>query len=716
MRRHRRGPRPTVVSVDQEMKETKWTYTKTEYTEEERRLIIAEVVRIAVETVFKNHLYAWGAGVRLQDKGGAIGEALTQVVARIVMDHWMDLFKKKLEENKIKNRLSRKYVDDYNGIFTTLTMGTRWNGVKLEHRPEWEEEDAKNNEDPDRRTMREIRKLSDSLLDFIKMKEDVPANHESGKLPMLDFQVWKEEVEQEDGTQTLLMHEFYEKKMTSKFVIMESSALPKRMKITTLSQEVVRRMRNTSRGVSSQRRGEILSEFMLKLRRSGYSEADRLNICTSGLRGYLRMVRTEMSGGRRVNRPRQDGEHERRMKRLTGKVSWFKTKKRKEDDEGGDSDNHHQRRRPSRNNNTTQREVDTVLFVPHTPNSTMARAMQKAEDLFIKDRPGGKVKMVERAGVSLESALVNKNPWSSMGCQRDECFPCKTKPGQCQRESCTYVIECGECMAGGVRAAYFGESAATLYRRGLSHQTLLNKRDERSVLFDHCKEYHDSEIVEFNMKLESCHDSAFRRQLREATCIEFTNPDIKMNRRGEYGNQRIPRMTVQVAGVSLDDDEHEEEKSDWPSIETRGNKRAPDDGATNNTLCKRRRVTRPQTRQIKTINRDMTGGGRGDEADNNVTRERDDTDDKVKGGSEDTNTVIRRENSEFNQPQVSTTTASSGSNEKIAKTTKYFPLFERKVKKTRVDENTEQSAAAQHNTSTDEILVTKPKEEEIDEQ
>ena len=52
----------------------------------------------------------------------------------------------------------------------------------------------------------------------------------------------------------------------------------------------------------------------------------------------------------------------------------------------------------------------------------------------------------------------------------------------------------------------------------------------------------------------------------------------------------------------------------------------------------------------------------------------------------------------------------------ILKTTKYFPLFERKVKKTRVDENTEQSAAAQHNTSTDEILVTKPKEEEIDEQ
>ena len=144
-------------------------------------------------------------------------------------------------------------------------------------------------------------------------------------------------------------------------------------------------------------------------------------------------------------------------------------------------------------------------------------------------------------------------------------------------------------------------------------------------------------------------------------------------------------------------------------------KRAPDDGAANETLSKRGRRT--QTRQIKTINHDMTGGGRGDEADNDVTHERDDTDDKVKGDSEDTNTVIRRENSEFNQPQVSTT-ASSGSIEKIVdkktQTQKYFPLFERKGKKTRGDEKTEQSAPAQHNTLADENLETKPKEEEID--
>ena len=54
---------------------------------------------------------------------------------------------------------------------------------------EWEEEDIAGGEDDDIRTMREIRKLSNSLLNFIRFKEDVPANHESKKIPVLDLQV-----------------------------------------------------------------------------------------------------------------------------------------------------------------------------------------------------------------------------------------------------------------------------------------------------------------------------------------------------------------------------------------------------------------------------------------------------------------------------------------------------------------------------------------------
>ena len=52
--------------------------------------------------------------------------------------------------------------------------------------------DFSGEEDFDTRIM-EISKLSNSLRPFIKFTEDAPANDESRKIPILDFQVWAEE-------------------------------------------------------------------------------------------------------------------------------------------------------------------------------------------------------------------------------------------------------------------------------------------------------------------------------------------------------------------------------------------------------------------------------------------------------------------------------------------------------------------------------------------
>merc|ERR1719154_53824 len=129
--------------------------------------------------MFKNHVYQFEGQIRIQRRGGAIGGELTQVVARVVMDKWMEMFKEKMIQNNTKIYLGKKYVDDVNLILGTLKAGTKWNGDSLEWKKEWEEADLDDGEDDDTRTMREIRKLSNSLLPFIKFKEDVPANHES---------------------------------------------------------------------------------------------------------------------------------------------------------------------------------------------------------------------------------------------------------------------------------------------------------------------------------------------------------------------------------------------------------------------------------------------------------------------------------------------------------------------------------------------------------
>merc|ERR1712242_529095 len=204
---------------------------------------------------------------------------------------------------------------------------------------------------------------------------------------------------------------------------MENSALPHRIKITTLCQEVIRRMRNTCRDVSCKRRGEVLSVYMRKLQRSGYSVAMREKVAIAGVRGYLRMVKVEEEGGRKVNRPRQDGEEERRYKRLAGKSSWFRGSRGR----GGATmmmmKPQRKQRRPKKQKEEPK-EIDTVMFVSHTPGDLLAKNLQKAEDKFVEKRPGGKVKMVSRGGTALQNVLCNKNPWQKEGCGRHNCFVC----------------------------------------------------------------------------------------------------------------------------------------------------------------------------------------------------------------------------------------------------------------------------------------------------
>ena len=324
-------------------------------------------------------------------------------------------------------------------------------------------------------------------------------------------------------------------------------------KLILRSQEIVRRMRNTCTAVSSKRRGEILSVYMRKLQRSGYSQATREMVATAGVKGYLRMVRDEADGGRRVNRPRQDGEAERRYKRLAGKSTWFKGSKR-----GANKENKPRKRRgPARGKGLTK-EIDTVMFVPHTPGDVLAKRLQEAEDKFVENKPGGKVKMVPRGGIAIKDLLCNKNPWSSEGCGRDNCFVCRSKPGRCQREGAVYTLTCEECGMRGIQACYFGELSRSSFLRGLDHQTTLKNKDDSSSLWKHSVEHHNArEDVVYTMKVIRNQPTALTRQIEESVALDKKKVHVLMNSKGEWNSQRIPRIVVQVQGR---DEEEEGEK------------------------------------------------------------------------------------------------------------------------------------------------------------
>ena len=74
--------------------------------------------------------------------------------------------------------------------------------------------------------------------------------------------------------------------MANKYCVMSRAAIADDTNPAVLSQEVVRRMLNTSEKVSQEVRNKILEEFCNMLERSGYGEEVRHKIITRGLKGY----------------------------------------------------------------------------------------------------------------------------------------------------------------------------------------------------------------------------------------------------------------------------------------------------------------------------------------------------------------------------------------------------------------------------------------------
>ncbi len=185
-------------------------------------------------------------------------------------------------------------------------------------------------------TMEAFKGKANSITSFLKFTVEIEDDHANGRVPMLNIEVWSEKTK--DGREGI--SHSYEKKMANKKVMERDSAMPEKTKIMTLTQETIRRMKNTSTRVTPEERGDILTRQMAKMRKSGYSKEDRKKILLAGVTRYYRMRGREDRGGRRVNRHREEGEREREVKRLVVNKMWMRTwmkmKRRKIERHGGE--------------------------------------------------------------------------------------------------------------------------------------------------------------------------------------------------------------------------------------------------------------------------------------------------------------------------------------------------------------------------------------------
>ena len=197
------------------------------------------MAKAACLLVMQHHYYSFNNTIRKQRKGGAIRNSLTEKLGKLLMKRFFKKFRVILKKLDIETMLRMNFVDDRLDVLAALAPGVRFDVTQNKMVKVMELVEADKLVLEDTRTMEELRKISNTVFNCVQFAVDCPSSHQAGMVPMLDLEMFTE-----DG---LIKYHFFEKPCASKFGIQEASAHSKKMKMSVLVEEGVRRMRNCSR-------------------------------------------------------------------------------------------------------------------------------------------------------------------------------------------------------------------------------------------------------------------------------------------------------------------------------------------------------------------------------------------------------------------------------------------------------------------------------------
>ena len=401
-------------------------------------------------------------------------------------------------------------MDDQRLFMSSIKYGWRWHQGKLIFRKCWEEEELKEGISKEMKTSLVMLDIQNSVFSCLNFEMETPQMFSDNKLPTLDFKCFVLDKK--------IQYSFYQKPMAKKTVIQRKSALGENCKIASLSQNLVRRMKNTSEDLPDSERIQIIDEYSSQLSASGYSAAQSRRIVTAGLTGYQGLVERVAKGETVMHRSAAEGFASRKRKKLLGPGNWFKTKRKFE--------NKKQKRKKEKKE---EPEVITVLFVPQTPGGELSKRLQRAEEKISK-LTGEKVRMVEKAGRTVRQMLHKSNHWSGGVCGRDKCLPCHSGDGtqDCRDKNIVYDIVCSNCEANKQTTVYTGMTSRTAFERGREHLNKLSACAQDSAFYKHTEDFHLGVEVKFKMKTVQKHFSALNRTLHEAVRIrkQSANPSV----------------------------------------------------------------------------------------------------------------------------------------------------------------------------------------------
>ena len=514
MRRYKYGPRPTIISkcvtgtqLERDTADS-WLHPARPPTQDEETLLLAIAVSNSVKTVMTSHVYTNSNVIRLQQIGMAIGSTATAEVAKLLMlEHDQILWDRCASAGLTKIK-SGRYVDDENPVLKPTPYGARLSEGKIIIQQEHIQSDTMIPHD--KRTFSLVQQIANSIWPNIQFTVDIPSDNPSGLIPMLDMEVGINQVGH-------VIRRFYTKPMNTPFTILSRSAHSWQIKRATLTQEGVRRLLNTSQNAPSSIKTQIMSDWDLKMNRSGYDQSFRANVIQAAIKIYNHKILTELNGGRPMYRPAGWNAQERNTEKLVKRQTWYQ--------------------------GTGKERNLAPLIIDPTPSGQLEKEINN----ILKEASrltGIRVKMCQRGGNKISSA-AKSDPFASKLCDRLECPVCSSPEsnGQCKHSNVGYQLICETCKEQGITATYEGETSKSGYERGIQHVTGLTKKAEDAPLWKHNELVHEgSADLPFSMVITGRFQKAMIRQESEAIRIRESQSEYQMNSKKEFQQPTIIRL------------------------------------------------------------------------------------------------------------------------------------------------------------------------------
>ena len=293
-----------------------WQIRLHKLTDELKRKMFGRLLQIITIVLMSSSCYTFAGQIYLQRTGAGIGERGSACVAKTVMSLWDKLWACEQFKCGLFCPLFIRYVDDIRIYIHPLNEGWAWNGSEWSYSPI-----RKDDYTYEQRTKVHILHTLNDILDSITLTIESESDFDTGMLPTLDFQTrvrpdWEVEFM------------YFSKPMSSELVIQCGTALSKQTVFSSLRQDLIRRLMNTSEHFQIESQVNIIEKFTQSLSNSGHSYSFSKSVILQALTRYKTLkIRSKLEQQNPRYLPLYRDKHfdwERRckVKRTLGKT-WF---------------------------------------------------------------------------------------------------------------------------------------------------------------------------------------------------------------------------------------------------------------------------------------------------------------------------------------------------------------------------------------------------------